>query len=1241
VILPAGQYLVVFADGLDLAATGGSNRLHTSFSLASAGSYLGLFDNESPSVALTEFAPQYPPQRNEYSYGYDISNELKYFSVPTPGGTNGSSSITGVVADVQFTVERGFFDQPFMLLMASPTPGATIRYTTDGSQPTESSTGTTYSNRLWIDHLTVVRAAAFLTNMLPSLVQTHTYIFLTDVLNQPTNPPGFPITTDWGINGWASEYGMNRLVVTNPLYAPEIKNDLLALPSLSIAVKTIDIFGPSGIYASSPPRTKRPEIACSAELIFPDGTTGFQIDCGLKLHGGGSAQKPMKKPLALKFKGSFGSEALNYRFFPDSPLRKYNGGIVLRADYNNSWVHALTPYGFSSVGQRSRGSLVRDAFFKDLQLAIGDLGSHSRYVHLYINGLYWGVYNPCEDPDRHFAAAYLGGSSEDYDAIKGSDNQLAVDGDLGAYNRLMSFNNSGLANPAQYDQIRQYLDVRQFADYILLQFYGANQDWGSEQNWVAIHNKRVPGALWEYLCWDDERTLEGVNDTPAGGALNSVSPGNLQANLVFSPEYRLLFSDRAYKFLFNDGVLTANAIPLFWQARASQIYQAMVPESARWGNSVPGGKVAITPPPYPSYNIAIPYYSRDENFLGEQGRLLTNYFPFRTAVLLSQLRNAGLYPAVDAPIFNQFGGHVPFGFNLTMMAPAGTIYYTTNGLDPRLYGSSAILPQASIYQGAVNLNVSAVVKARAYSNGTWSPLAEGTFSVASLGLPLRITEIMYNPPGGAAYTYINVQNRGTIPLDVGGFSFSGVRYIFPWGAVLQPGQIVLLASGIDPAAFATRYPGAAVFGYFGGSLDPGGERLAIFDRGLQVVTSVTYDNGKGWPKSADGGGYSLQVTDPNGNPNSPANWHASALPNGNPGLPPPPLPVSDVVLNELMASNARAVQNGSDFPDWLELYNHRSNTVSLGNWSLSDSGDERKFVFPANTQLAGGGYLVVWCDSITGDPGLHTGFRLNKSGGNIFVYDAKTNRVDALSWGEQLTDLSLGRMNGQWQLTLPTPNAPNSAATLAAATNVVINEWMADPGAGDTNWLELYNRSPDAPVALRGLYLATSNSSAQVQALAFLAPHGFLQLFAEPQPGPASLDVTLSPLGGEIVLYDAAAVQLDSINYGLQSVGASEGRFPDGAEWVYPMATPTPGAANVLSAPMQLRLLSPDSSGYLSFSFSSLPGVTYQLQFKNALSDPQWTDLGLPVAGTGATLTLSDSIAGKSQRYYRLLAVTQ
>jgi hypothetical protein len=1176
VTLAPNQYLVVFASGLDRKTVGGTNKLHTSFSLSTGGEYLGLYNAESPRVAMDEFAPAYPEQRDDYSYGRDPANALRYFSVPTPGAANGGSSITGVVAAVHFTVGRGFFNQPFNVLLTTPTPGATIRYTTNGTPPTETS-GAVFNGKLAVNTTTTLRAAAFAPDLLPTLVQTHTYIFPADVIHQPANPPGFPTTGTWAPanSTWPPDYAMDPRVVTNDA---TIQGDLMSVPALSIVMKTDDMFSPAtGLYTH--PGTDGLEAPCSMELIYPDGSSGVQLDAGIEIHGGGSRTSPMKHPFGLKFRGKYGYGKLKYQFFPDSPVAEFNS-LVLRSDYNNSWTHALTPYGSDSVKQRARGSLVRDAFFKDMQAAMGDFSSHANYVQLYINGLYWGLYDPCETPDNDFAASYFGGDGDDYDSVRWGDGATyGGDPNHVAYNTMLSFNNSSLASAAQYAQIQQYLDVTQYADYLILQIYGANEDWGATKNWAAVR-QRAPGAQFKYLTWDDERTLENTNDSVV-----STSPNGLQANLMLNADYKILFADRVHKHLFNDGALTPGRVAQLWLARANQIDRAIVGESARWGDAVPNGKVAISPLPYPGYTTNEPY-TREENWLGEQGRLLTNYFPVRTAIVLSQLRSKGYYPAIDAPEFNQHGGRVAPGFNLTIAASAGVIYFTTNGIDPRVSGSGAVSPSAQAYSAALTLNTTLTVKARALSGGTWSALNEAAFTVGELGVPLRVTEIMYNPVGGSQYEFLEVQNIGALPLDVSGFTFQGITYTFPSGTIIQPGAVLLLANNASPAQFAARYPGVSVFGYYGGNLDNGGERIAILDAKGNTVTAVHYDDEAGWPAAADGGGYSLEVIDPRGDPNAPANWRASSTVNGTPGLPPVAPPANVVVISEIAAENHGSVTNGGLFPDWIELQNRGAAATNLAGWSLSDSSDARKFVLPVGTTIDAGGFLVLWCDSATNASGLHTGFALGKSGETVSLFDAETNRVDAITFGLQLADLTVGRVGNDWQLTVPTPGATNIVATLAGSTNVAINEWLADPAAGDPDWLELFNRSSNAPVALRGLYLSTSNALFQIGSLSFIPPRGYVQMFADEQAGADQLEFKLPSAGGMIALSDSTGVELERVTYGAQATAVSQGRLPDGSANIATFnGSASPGSTNhlpVWNGPLLNEVLARNHSATVS-----------------------------------------------------------
>ena len=90
-----------------------------------------------------EYAPEFPEQYPDYSYGIASGGSNAYFDIPTPGFPNGVG-LEGVVADTEFSVDRGFYDNPFQVTIATNTPLATIYYTTDGAAPSTSSSGTPY-----------------------------------------------------------------------------------------------------------------------------------------------------------------------------------------------------------------------------------------------------------------------------------------------------------------------------------------------------------------------------------------------------------------------------------------------------------------------------------------------------------------------------------------------------------------------------------------------------------------------------------------------------------------------------------------------------------------------------------------------------------------------------------------------------------------------------------------------------------------------------------------------------------------------------------------------------------------------------------------------------------------------------------------------------------------------------------------------------------------------------------------
>ncbi|KKK54684.1 hypothetical protein LCGC14_3082220, partial [marine sediment metagenome] len=342
-------------------------------------------------------------------------------------------------------------------------------------------------------------------------------------------------------------------------------------------------------------------------------------------------------------------------------------------------------------------------------------------------------------------------------------------------------------------------------------FHGGERDW-PVQNWLAAR-RREPGAGFKFFAWDTEDFIFDVNDRTGVNLYNS--PAFLYSQLRANAEFRLRFADRVHKHFFNDGRLTPEAARDAYLQLADRIDEAIVAESARWGDY----RRDVYSYGQPGHVL----YTRDDHWQVEVDDLVKDqpghWFTDRTQMVLNQLRAANLYPSIDAPSFNEHGGQVPDGFQLDISASAGTVYYTLDGSDPRM-------PGAMTFDGnPITLNETATLKARLYDNGTWSALNEATFFavVPADAASLAITELNYNPTeptdeeaavatalgvifNNDDFEFVELRNAGATTVDLAGVRFgTGITFEFPTEPMrpLAPGESVVVVANTD--AFAARY----------------------------------------------------------------------------------------------------------------------------------------------------------------------------------------------------------------------------------------------------------------------------------------------------------------------------------------------------------------------------------------------------------------------------------------------------
>lgn len=527
------------------------------------------------------------------------------------------------VADIRFSVSRGFFSEPFELSLRTKTEGAAIWFTTNGVAPSPTN-GTRYTGPIRLTTTSVIRSAAFKDGLVASDVKTHTYLFPRDLMRQRGR--GFP--AGWGVReGKAvpAAYAMDPKSSATEAERIALEASIRALPMLSLTLDLADLFDAKrGIYANPQQTGDEWERPASVEFLGVEGGQGVHLNCGVRIQGGWN-RRPEESPkhsLRLVFRKKYGPGRLKYPLF-GAGVAEFET-LILRGGNNHSWLHW-------SAAERRSADYARDQWMRESFAAMGQPSARGRFVHVCLNGLYWGLYNLAERPDQHFAAARFGGADQDYDA-RNSDKVLS--GDETAWKRLFELANGGVADPAKYAAVGELLDVPAFCDYMLLNLYGANGDWDRASNWYAAR-RRAPGGKFAFFVWDGERTLEGVGDNRLTDD-DDLSPTRLFQKLRENPAFRKEFADRAKRHLTGDGALTPGTAGERFRKLSEQLEPAILAEAARWGDYRRGV--------HPYKEGPYERYTRDEHWRPEVRRLLEEYFPKRTEVFWQQLQAAGLAP---------------------------------------------------------------------------------------------------------------------------------------------------------------------------------------------------------------------------------------------------------------------------------------------------------------------------------------------------------------------------------------------------------------------------------------------------------------------------------------------------------------------------------------------------------------------------------------------------------------------
>ncbi|MEZ6119269.1 MAG: lamin tail domain-containing protein [Pirellulaceae bacterium] len=1069
----------------------------------------------------------------------EISSNVAYLKTGTPGLANISEAFE-FTQPVQFSVPHGFYETSFLLELTSATPGATIYYTTDGSAPTTDSL--VYSGALRIDQSTVVRAISAQDGLRPATATTQSYLFVEDVVHQSEASVvarGFP--DSWGGNFPAVNYQMDPTIIGqngddafNGVYAATVREDLLSLPSAHFAGDghRRDLFGEEeGIYSHPLRRGDEWERPTSFEIIYPDGQAGLAVNAGLRLNGGVLRYEADKMSFRLIFRDEYGPPRLDYPLFGPTAASTFDS-LTLR----------------SSSGEHLVGiHYIRDQFHRESQLATGNAASHGTFMHLYINGVYWGMYNPVERIDGQFAANYFGGSPDEYDVLNAGDQGeprvSVVNGSADAWNemirlaqrvnqaetqqlkteaylQLQGLNPDGTRNP----EWESYLDTQNYIDYVISNVYGRNSDW-PVRNYFMLRRRGSDSTGFKFFAWDGEFTL----DRGSRRTISSVEedgPGIIYNLLKKSDAFLLEFSDRIQQHFSPGGAFYVDPANQAWDpehpernipaaryvAIAESVRRALVPESARWGND----RMNLDPP-----------FTRNEKWQPIVDRNLSLFFPSRSEDFIEDAQREFLieeWPGAShyrpAPVFNTPAGQIDAGSQVDLLGLLDDqqVFYTLDGTDPVLPNLQQS-PSAIIWNGPLGISQRTQVNARIFQAGRWSALATVLYTTDAT-LPnesnLRIAELNYNPHDAMVslgeadvdndeFEFIELVNLGRTALDLEGVRLirelgQGVEFTFG-SQILSAGQRLVIPKNI--AAFQSRY-GANISlaignsdnsdqWVFQGNLSNSGEILTLVDALGTVLQRLAYGDGGAWPGRADGEASSLEVIDFAADLSSPMNYRSSSEFGGSPGSPGRG-PDNRIVINEVLTNT------DNPLVDQVELWNRSVFAIDASGWYLSDSDNNfLRYQLPAGTIIPAGQFLVL--------SEIELGFALSSEGDDLYLLSADaTGRparfVDRVAIDAAEAGVALGRWpNGSGGLfpmlenslgaTNPGPRSAKIVITeIRQRTTAPADQPMLD--AESIQFVELFN--PTERIVSLANWKVTGDIDFQFDATAALDPQQTLLL---------------------------------------------------------------------------------------------------------------------------------------------------
>ena len=334
------------------------------------------------------------------------------------------------------------------------------------------------------------------------------------------------------------------------------------LPVVSLVTEPSNLWGPNGMYKNGDISVK--EIRVPAHVSYTGDDGSFAINCMTNMHGVSTVTAFEKKTFAVRFYDHLDGP-LNYDVFEDGEVTSFSS-LIIRTSHESTISTQMHDALIGHVASQVSDTVVSQKY---------------KYVVLYLNGEYWGIYAIRERHSPEHYASYMQVPAEGVQVVR-----YMIDEHNELYKLYQFLESNSLRSDKDYSYACSVLDMESFADWLIFETYMDDIDIYENVRYYYSPEKGV----WTMGLADVDLGMVGATQafSTIDGAFHH---GRLIGALLDNEDFQILMAQRMAE-LFSGPMSDENMIALI-NSMAAEIRSETPNEQKRWGTWVQNWENAV------------------------------------------------------------------------------------------------------------------------------------------------------------------------------------------------------------------------------------------------------------------------------------------------------------------------------------------------------------------------------------------------------------------------------------------------------------------------------------------------------------------------------------------------------------------------------------------------------------------------------------------------------------------------